>query len=340
MDQGNVKASAGAAIRSRSRRAKTEGTNREMKGLSRRLSLGSKRTAVVQIISSQVQSARQAARQSLDSFSTGPLFEENDLARIEDALFQAHLTGKSAVKAITDDLKEIEDLVAQIEKRELDEFSSRTGLPVAAVKIAGRFEFGPEYEDGMCDRLKSVCIVCKYKLRCQEDKFGDWGTQLLKFVDFVISRKHLLHFLRIFWRLMGDVMSETEKENGWVTVKGLAYIAMAQAPLMNNKPSLVAAAIMRIALHLFFNRGQLPEDKVLEVISSLLHEESQYVPIATKLLDWVLSGKMTSIPKIIRVFEANQYHPTRPSKQIQFGFREIHWATCKQKLAQLTCILV
>ncbi|CAJ0935292.1 unnamed protein product, partial [Mesorhabditis belari] len=67
---------------------------------------------------------------------------------------------------------------------------------------------------------------------------------------------------------------------------------------------------MRIALHLFFNRRQLPKDKFLQVFSSLLHEESQYVPIATNLLNWVLSSP-TYIPTIARVFKANQEHPSK-----------------------------
>ncbi|CAJ0957723.1 unnamed protein product, partial [Mesorhabditis belari] len=181
---------------------------------------------------------------------------------------------------------------------------------VAAVKVAGRFELGPEYEYEMCGRLKSM--VCNDKLQCQEDKINQWESQLLNFFDFAISRKHVLHFLRIFWLLMNDVMSESEKKNGWATVKGLAYIAVAQAPLMNNNPSLVAAAIMRISLHLFYNRRQLPEDKFLQVISSLLHEENQYVPIATNLLNWILSSPGPKyIPTIARVFKANQDHPSK-----------------------------
>ncbi|CAJ0916308.1 unnamed protein product, partial [Mesorhabditis belari] len=87
---------------------------------------------------------------------------------------------------------------------------------VEVVKIAGKFELGPECENGMWDRLKSV--VCNPKLQCQEDKINQWESQLLKFFDFAISRKHLLHFLHIFWLLMGDVMSETEKENGWASL--------------------------------------------------------------------------------------------------------------------------
>ncbi|CAJ0945083.1 unnamed protein product, partial [Mesorhabditis belari] len=67
---------------------------------------------------------------------------------------------------------------------------------VAAVKIAGRFELGPEYENEMCNRLKSV--VCNDKLQCQEDKINQWESQLLKFFDFAVSRKHLLHFLLCF----------------------------------------------------------------------------------------------------------------------------------------------
>ncbi|CAJ0935007.1 unnamed protein product, partial [Mesorhabditis belari] len=66
---------------------------------------------------------------------------------------------------------------------------------VAVVKIAGKVECGPEYENGMCERLKSG--VCNDKLQCQEDKVNQWESQLLKFFDFAISRKHLLHFLRI-----------------------------------------------------------------------------------------------------------------------------------------------
>ncbi|CAJ0933882.1 unnamed protein product, partial [Mesorhabditis belari] len=67
---------------------------------------------------------------------------------------------------------------------------------VAAVKIAGKFELGPEYENRMWDRLKSV--VCNPKLQWQEDKINQWESQLLEFFDFAISRKHLLHFLHIF----------------------------------------------------------------------------------------------------------------------------------------------
>ncbi|CAJ0949884.1 unnamed protein product, partial [Mesorhabditis belari] len=399
ISQQHVKANAGVAVRKLA-------TDREIKVLTskfRRLSLGSEGSTVVQSITSKVRSARRLARQSVDSFPKCHV-EKNDRKRIEEALFQAHLTSdESTARSISVAAKEIgnglranygirtrsmaanpchlsvnetnkklEDLVAQIDENRLVQFSSRACLPleledvggndyafdiinyflhnqmpcenvssrfpenkalmvdknisemsdvenrvvmVAAVKIAGRFELGPEYENEMCNRLKSV--VCNDKLQCQEDKMNQWESQLLKFFDFAVSRKHLLHFLRIFWLLIGDVMSEIERENGWATVKGLAYIAMAKAPLMNNNPSLVAAAIMRIALHLFYNRHQLPENKFLQVVSSLLHEESQYVPIATKFLNWMLSSPTSKyIPTIARVFKANQDHPSKEELEI------------------------
>ncbi|CAJ0959123.1 unnamed protein product, partial [Mesorhabditis belari] len=331
------------------------------------------RTAVVQSISSQVQSARRLARDELKSFSTCPLFEENDLPRIEDALFQAHLTSdKSALELISVALRQFvcragltlefsnvggkdyafdninyflhnqipcENVASRFSEtkraqmipdetyflavhlldkallvdKNISKMSDVENVMVLAVKLARRGEFGPGYENGMVfgpEYEDGMLAVCNLKLQCQKDKINQCEFKLLKFVDFSISRQHLLHFLQIFWLLMGDVMSGTEKENGWATVKGLAYIATAKASLMNKKPSLVAAAIMRIALHLFFNRGQLPEDEVLQIISSLLHKESEYVPIATKLLKSVLSPP-TCIPTIIRVFEANQYHPSK-----------------------------
>ncbi|CAJ0922439.1 unnamed protein product, partial [Mesorhabditis belari] len=354
------KANAGAAVRKLA-------TDREIEGLTsklRRLSLDdpeSERAALVQSISSKIRSARRSARRSLGSFPTCHV-EKDDLVRIKEALFQAHLTSDESALSVNQTEKKLEDLVARIDENELAQCCSRAGLPLeladvggkdyafdiinyslhnqmpcenvasqfpeikrarmvdwifcisrvvrvpdesyflavhlldkallvdknisemsdvenrvvmlAAVRLAGRVEFGPEYENEMCNRLKSV--VCNLKLQCEEDKIKQWESQLLNFFDFGISRKHLLHFLRMFWLLMGDFMSGTEKKkNG------------------PRKPSLVAAAIMRIGLHLFFNRGQLPEDKFPRVISSLLHKESEYVPIATNLLNWVLSVEHT-----------------------------------------------
>ncbi|CAJ0961059.1 unnamed protein product, partial [Mesorhabditis belari] len=150
------------------------------------------------------------------------------------------------------------------------------------------------------------------------DKIRFWEREHLRIFDFNISYTHVLHFLRIYQCMTGNLM-KTHLDVCWATIKGLACIAVAKSSLVDVLPSLLAAAIMRIVLELFAQRRLLGVELNSQIIMHLQHTEMEHIPPALDLLNWLLTQ-----PKVKSI--------TSHFSQLKVGFAKLEIEAIINKL--------
>ncbi|CAJ0577564.1 unnamed protein product, partial [Mesorhabditis spiculigera] len=133
------------------------------------------------------------------------------------------------------------------------------------------------------------------------NKIRMWEREHLRLFKFNISHTHCLHFLRIFQFMTHDLMAEKNLQGAWTLMKALGCLAMAHFTTAKQQPSLLAAAVARVAFEMLHQRGIIASAEP-SVLLHLHHVESEHLPVAIALVEWLQACPKAIVSNIAKYY--------------------------------------